>query len=82
MAPGRFVSSMPNAMVSSSSGSNLCLMARYSRKKATQIMTRLPHPMLARRPAMPVDSTKVSRLSNTKLELEVNALHIRLLDYD
>ena len=58
------------------------MMARYSRKKATQIIIRLPHPMLAIRPATPVDSAKVSRLSSTKLELEVNAFHIVLPDYD
>ena len=73
---------MPNAMVKSSSGSNLCRMARYIRKNATPIMARLPHPIWVKKPATPVDSANLSRLSDTKSEPAVNRFHIRLLDDD
>ncbi len=47
-----------------------------------QIMAMLPGPMLEIRPAMPVDSTKVRRLSHTKPVPEVSRVPIALLDHD
>ncbi len=56
--------------------------ARYMRKQATPSMTTLPHPIEEKKPAIPVDSANLSRLSDTKSEPAVRKLHIRLPDDD